>query len=404
MGLLDNFLGSEDGRLGLALLAAGGPTTDPNKTGIGARLQSAIGSVDDWKQQQAQAKRAKMQEEFQQFQMDQARAQAMQQEKLRAGMGQFFKPGQNALSPLLGDPIMGILPSSGKAAVAPSFDAVGAAQFLAQNGDYEKAFAMMPKAKEASINKLNVSDFTPVSVAKFAQSGNYGDLVRLDKAHFANVGGQTIAADPFTGKPLNAIDNTQSPDSRAGNAVTIRGQNLTNARAREANAIQHQAGRTQIMQTPEGLIAIDKGTNKASPVIMGGTPVRSEDSMKKTANAKTVISLLDEADKLLPSSTGSLIGAGADIGLGAVGLSTKGAKSVAQLKAIEGQLIASMPRMEGPQSDSDRLLYQKAAGDLANPMTPVATRQAASGTIRKLQERYAGGGSNNIQSLLDKYK
>ncbi len=179
---------------------------------------------------------------------------------------------------------------------------------------------------------------------------------------------------------------------------------MTDARSKEANNIQQQSARTQIMQTPEGLIAIDKGRNQAVPVTMGGSPVRSEDAMKKTASAKNVLGLLDEADKLLPSSTGSMVGAGVDYLAGATGSATKGATSIAQLKTIEGQLIANIPRMEGPQSDADRLLYQQSAGDLANPMKPVKIRQAAAQTLRKLQQKYVNPGSSDIQSLLDKYK
>ena len=46
MGLLDGMLDSDSLRLGLGLLAAGGPTTDPNRTGIGQRLQEGLGSFD----------------------------------------------------------------------------------------------------------------------------------------------------------------------------------------------------------------------------------------------------------------------------------------------------------------------------------------------------------------------
>jgi hypothetical protein len=49
--------------------------------------------------------------------------------------------------------------------------------------------------------------------------------------------------------------------------------------------------------------------------------------------------------------------------------------------------------MEGPQSDADRLLYQKAAGDFANPNVPVETRKAAMVQMRRLATKYkqAGG-------------
>lgn len=44
-GLLD-FLNSDDARLGVGLLSAGGPQTDPTKTGFGQRLEAGIASAD----------------------------------------------------------------------------------------------------------------------------------------------------------------------------------------------------------------------------------------------------------------------------------------------------------------------------------------------------------------------
>lgn len=51
---------------------------------------------------------------------------------------------------------------------------------------------------------------------------------------------ETMAIDPFTGqvKVTNAVRNTQSPESAASVAATIRGQNMADARGREANALR----------------------------------------------------------------------------------------------------------------------------------------------------------------------
>ena len=51
-----------------------------------------------------------------------------------------------------------------------------------------------------------------------------------------NQGNQTTFADPYTRKPVGAFQINQSPDSIASTAVSIRGQNMADARAREANA------------------------------------------------------------------------------------------------------------------------------------------------------------------------
>ena len=240
-GLLDVF-NTDQGRMGLGLLAAAGPRSDG--AGFGQRLAEGVGSFDAYK---ANALKQKMLEAQMQQAMEQAaqqKADRARQQTIQQGMGQFFKPGQQALAPLMGDASTGILPSAGKAAIAPSFDSAGASSFLAQNGEYEQALKLMPKPKELQVNKLDVKDFTPESVQKFAQTGSYADLVRMDKAHFGDSGGQLVAMNPFTGQPLNSINKTQSPDSKASNAVawannaaTLRGQNMTDARARDLNDI-----------------------------------------------------------------------------------------------------------------------------------------------------------------------
>ena len=142
-GLLDGMLDSDSLRLGLGLLAAGGPTTDPNRTGIGQRLQEGIGSFDAYKQNALKQKMLEAQMQQAMEQAAQQKAERARQQTIQQGMGQFFKPGQQALAPLMGDAATGIMPSAGKAAIAPSFDAAGAAQFLAQNGEYDKALPML---------------------------------------------------------------------------------------------------------------------------------------------------------------------------------------------------------------------------------------------------------------------
>ena len=87
-------LDSDSLRLGLGLLAAGGPTTDPNRTGIGQRLQEGLGSFDAYKQNALKQKmlEAQMQEHLQ----------AQQQAKaMRALAAKFAIPGKPALAPLI---------------------------------------------------------------------------------------------------------------------------------------------------------------------------------------------------------------------------------------------------------------------------------------------------------------
>ncbi len=61
--------------------------------------------------------------------------------------------------------------------------------------------------------------------------GGYGVA---EKLAFHNLGGRTVGVDPFTGAETADFKNTQSPDSVASNVVAMRGQNLTNQRAIDA--------------------------------------------------------------------------------------------------------------------------------------------------------------------------
>ncbi|MEJ7932586.1 hypothetical protein WG922_21630 [Ramlibacter sp. AN1015] len=75
-----------------------------------------------------------------------------------------------------------------------------------------RALDLQQKFKpEPLINKLDAKDFTPDSVQKFNQSGNYADLVRLDKLHFADTGGAVAGLNPFTGQPVGSVPKTGNP-------------------------------------------------------------------------------------------------------------------------------------------------------------------------------------------------
>jgi hypothetical protein len=77
-----------------------------------------------------------------------------------------------------------------------------------------KAMALeQSMTKETPINKLDVKDFTPASVAKFAMTKNYADLERMDKLHFQDAGGKVSAMNPFTGAEVSSTRKTGNPFS-----------------------------------------------------------------------------------------------------------------------------------------------------------------------------------------------
>lgn len=116
-------------------------------------------------------------------------------------------------------------------------------------------------------------------------------------------------------------------------------------------------------------------------------PVTAPTAVK---DANEALNLIDQARKLLPQATGSYGGYAADQVARVFGNATDGAKATAQLQAIEGALVSKMPKMSGPQSDKDVMLYKQMAGVVGDPTIPVEQRQAALDTIEQIQQRYAG--------------
>jgi hypothetical protein len=144
----------------------------------------------------------------------------------------------------------------------------------------------------------------------------------------------------------------------------------------------------------------------AREVTLNGQPLKGKGATNsKVGDATDVLALLDQADPLIDKATSSYVGKARDEAARVVGASTGGAQAAAQLKALEGALIAKMPKMSGPQSDKDVLLYKQMAGQIGDATIPADTKRAAMKTIRQINERNAGVKSGaDIDSLLEKYK
>jgi len=155
----------------------------------------------------------------------------------------------------------------------------------------------------------------------------------------------------------------------------------------------------QTMPTDAGML--ERGPDgKWRPITIDGKPVMPKGAGAagvpagaKTQDARDALATIDMAEKLIGEATGSGIGSAIDTTAAFFGKSTKGAQAAAQLKALEGDLVAKMPKMSGPQSDKDVLLYRQMAGQIGDPSVPQETKRAALVSIREMQNRYASGGA-----------
>lgn len=395
-GLLDGMLDSDSMRLGLGLLAAGGPTTDPNRTGIGQRLQEGMGIFDAYKRDAL--KQQMLEAQMKEWQQKTAREKRLNDltERKQAALPGLFTGGQSALPLLAGDASTGILPSAGRAAALGTLDV-------------QRALAAGYSPDEiAKLDSLrNVGMDEVARTVKGMQNGReveqqydkFGRPVGQGMEQYrapieVSTNAQKLLLDPYSRSPLSTFNMEQSPDSKASNAVawannaaTLRGQNMTDARARDRLSFDMQGGAESVKPK------LVDGQWVTAPSNMKAGEVRPAMPSAGRKDANEALELIKTAREIIPKSTGSYIGTGVDQAARLFGASTGGDTAAAQLKALEGALVSKMPKMSGPQSDKDVLLYKQMAGEIGNPTIPGSRKLAALKVIEEIQQRQAGGGS-----------
>lgn len=193
-----------------------------------------------------------------------------------------------------------------------------------------------------------------------------------------DTGGSVKFVTPQAGIDLR---KSMSPEAAASNALGW----ANNSIARQRLTMDQQ----QLMQPkPE----FKEGQWIVPPRDMKPGETRSVVPPTSARDATEALNLINQARQLLPNATGSYGGLAVDQTARFFGKATEGAKSTAQLQAIEGALVSKMPKMSGPQSDKDVALYKQMAGVVGDPTVPVEQRQAALNTIEQIQQRYAGQG------------
>ncbi len=210
-----------------------------------------------------------------------------------------------------------------------------------------------------------------------------------------DLGGSVQMYDPVTGAITGKFGKSMTPGEAASNAVAWANNRLSGERLAFD---KYQSGPAGISKAPAGFRW--KSDGSLEPIPGGPQDLKAGSQSAKQADAKDVLSLLDMAEPLVKKATGSYAGAGADMAANVFGFSTEGANAASQLQALEGMLVSKMPKMSGPQSDKDVLLYKQMAGQIGDPTVPATRKQAAIQTIRQINQMYAGG--NSAQQSLDK--
>lgn len=153
--------------------------------------------------------------------------------------------------------------------------------------------------------------------------------------------------------------------------------------------------------TPEPLIAVMGKDGNAQLVprsqAVGMTPFNAQTAgtgagtpTGRQREATEAVDIVMQAAPLVRQATSSGVGAAVDWAGGLIGKSSTSADKAAELKVLGGMLVSKMPKMSGPQSDKDVLLYKEMAGRIGDPTVPASQKEAALQTIYNLNAKYAG--------------
>lgn len=208
-GLLDFFASPE----GQGLLAAGFGALGSRSTlgGIsrgGLLGLQAYGQASDRQAQLAQQdKHNKMLD----IQLQQAQQAQQDQQDLRGLAQQFYRGPAMTMDQVNAAP-GAAGPTNARAELIPqtqgSFDSQGFLNAYMAKDPLKAMQLRSSMAKELPFNKIDPKDFTSESVARFAQTGNYGDLVAARKKDFAP-NGQVV--DLYSAQPGQAYSDPNKP-------------------------------------------------------------------------------------------------------------------------------------------------------------------------------------------------
>jgi hypothetical protein len=286
MGLLD-MLNTEQGMLGMSLLAAAAPQAGPRNTGAG--LLGALGNVQAWRDGNAR-KRAEeedraMRREMQTAQLGEIQAQAQQRQAALQAQQRAAAEQQAFLQALQGQattPQQALAGGGGPtpqnaaqigAQAAPDFATlarrfpgqVDVLQKLAGAGDWGRA--------EVARMVETVQNGRPVQQAVDKFNRPIGDPMAQWKAPIqADTGGAVNFLDPVSLQRIQSLGKTMTPDGAASNAIARANLDLS----RQRLAFDQQQPRGQY-DAERGLL-IDPRTGVATPVTQGGAPIGAKPS------------------------------------------------------------------------------------------------------------------------------
>ena len=237
----------------------------------------------------------------------------------------------------------------------------------------------------------------------------------------APVGVSGGTAAPATSMDPNAVARVDRSIAEVDREIARATQSTAVDPARKAQQLQVLNDERNRLLTARQSMGGQVGTAQAAPAQGGGSlaaqqaaigtqaavkearlkPPATKEGEIEAANianqntANEAYGMIQPVASLIKQSTGSGIGTKVDKLAGFFGVGTKGADAIAQLNVMSFPFMYSIPRFEGPQGEKDVAIYEKAAGDFANPEKPISQRLAALQGMVFMLKKYDKAGTND---------
>jgi len=284
----------------------------------------------------------------------------------------------------------------GQAAV-PGNPRAAAMQLMQANDPALQKFGMEQILKQRepanNFNKVDPKDYDPASVAKFAQTGNYADLVPVRKRE---VGPAGQVYDPYSVQPGMVLADPNKPFSAGPNGV------VPNAAYQQYELGKAKAGKTDINVKTD--IKMNEGIASQVGPMMRDSQVAAAGAVQQIDAANRMIQAVD-TNKLFSGPTATLRLKGAQIA-DAIGI---GGKDNAEKIANTRQAVRAMAEMtlqgrksmrgEGAITESEGKLAERAFSGDIDSLTAAEIKQ-----IAKASKRFAEFQSSEHSRKLEQMK
>ena len=384
-GLLD-FLNTPESRLGIGLLSAGMASPVPP----GQRLAQVMQGMDQFAMQKEQADWLRMERERKQKEWG-------LQDKENELAGQFFRPAVPGLSPLTGDSASGILPTTGRPGAPAGFDMAGYAQAMMQVNPARGMQIMQSMKKDLPFDKVNPEKFTPQSLAKFSQTGNYADLQPRDKLDFI----EGVGVNPYdSANAGRSIPNPNKPFGLGADGSVIPNAAFQNYEIKKAGAGAARMNNNISVNTEKSLLnTIASGMGGQIEASLSGArsasdSLRTIGQLGEILNSGKVMAGPATKPAMLVTQLGQQLGLG---GKDSKETLEKTRAAMQQMAQLELDAAAQM-KGQGQITENERDIIRRAAsGDISMTLPELKTLTASlEKTARYRIERH----NRNVQPFM----